>query len=295
MENLTNCPICNATSSHLFLRCKDNTVSRETFTIVECDICGFRYTNPRPEAESLGKYYESEDYVSHSNTSKGFVNWLYQKVRKSTLKRKLRLISSFTSKGSSLLDVGCGTGEFLNVCKRAGWNVIGVEPSEEARKQGQQNFGLEVKNESSLKQLEKESFDVITLWHVLEHVPLLKERVLELKQLLKPNGTLLVAVPNCSSRDALHYKQFWAAYDLPRHLYHFRPRDIEMLFGDQSMRVVETLPMMYDAYYVSMLSEKYKSGAPSLLNALWNGWKSNRSASYSPQTFSSLIYVIRNK
>lgn len=292
MEVLSACPVCSATEFKPFLFCKDYTVSRETFSIVECASCRFRFTNPRPEADILGNYYKSEDYVSHSNSSKGLINFLYQKVRRHTLKRKLKLVSRYSSPGS-LLDIGCGTGEFLNTCKRGNWKTLGIEPGDEAREMGIKNYGLDVKKESGIKNLEDSSFDVITMWHVLEHVPLLQERVKELKRLLKAGGALFIAVPNCASKDALHYKEFWSAYDLPRHLYHFRPQDIRRLFEMNGMRIEKILPMKFDSFYVSMLSEKYMTGSPNPIRAFFTGLHSNLSAMGDGKTYSSQIYVIK--
>jgi 2-polyprenyl-3-methyl-5-hydroxy-6-metoxy-1,4-benzoquinol methylase len=292
MEQIQACPICGNAAYNPFLECKDHSVSRETFTIVQCNDCGFRFTNPRPEEDRIGEYYKSEDYVSHSNTSKGLINTAYQFVRKYTLRRKLALISSLVTKGR-LLDIGCGTGEFLAVCKEAGWNVSGIEPSKEAREQAIQNHQLEVHNEDKLSEYANESFDMITMWHVLEHVPKLQERIRDIKRLLKKGGILVVAVPNCASGDALHYKEYWAAYDVPRHLYHFRPNDIQKVFEEKEMKVVDMLPMKFDSFYVSMLSEKYLHGKQRIFHALWRGLLSNLSASRKGTTYSSQIYIIK--
>lgn len=292
METLNTCPICNSKEFSLFLVCKDNTVSRETFNILECKSCEFKFTNPRPEAIKLGAYYKSEEYVSHSNTKKGFINYVYQIVRKYTLLKKLQLISNYFKTGN-ILDIGTGTGEFLNVFKNAKWNTIGIEPSPDARKMAIANYGLEIREESEIKKLESESFDVITMWHVLEHVPKLNERIEDLKRLLKPNGILVIAVPNCDSLDAKIYKENWGAYDVPRHLYHFSPKNIEMLFKNHGFEVFKILPMIFDSFYVSMLSEKIKTGKTNLISAFWNGLRSNISAIKTGKTYSSQIYLIR--
>jgi 2-polyprenyl-3-methyl-5-hydroxy-6-metoxy-1,4-benzoquinol methylase len=292
MQKLTNCPICNQTVFSLFLECKDNTVSRETFQIVQCNSCGFKFTNPRPEEEQLGKYYKSEDYVSHSNTKKGFINSTYQSVRKYTLLKKLQLISKYYKTGK-ILDIGCGTGEFLNTCKNAKWNTIGIEPDDDAREMAIQNFRLDVRREEELKDLDDESFDIISMWHVLEHVPNLNERVEGLKRLIKPKGIIIIAVPNCDSLDARLYKEEWAAYDVPRHLYHFTPQDIEALFRKHELKVFRILPMIFDSFYVSMLSEKIKSGNTNIIRSTWNGLRSNLSALKSGKKYSSQIYLIR--
>ncbi|HEX8515111.1 MAG TPA: class I SAM-dependent methyltransferase [Bacteroidia bacterium] len=292
MDQLSNCPVCNFNQFSPFLACKDNTVSRETFQIVSCNSCGFKFTNPRPENNQLGKYYKSEEYVSHSNTKKGFINSTYQTVRKYTLLKKLQLISKYFKTGR-ILDIGCGTGEFLNTCKSAKWQTLGIEPDDDARQMAIRNYALDVRKESDLVLLENESFDIISMWHVLEHVPNLNERVEELKRLIKPKGIIIIAVPNCDSLDAKLYKENWAAYDVPRHLYHFTPKDIDTLFRNHGLKMFRILPMIFDSFYVSLLSEKITSGKANIIKAVWNGFRSNIYALKSGKTSSSQIYLIR--
>lgn len=292
MTYLNSCQICGNSDLKPFLECEDFTVSRETYKINECNSCGFKFTNPRPEDNQLGKYYISEEYVSHSNTKKGIVNYVYQMVRQYTLLKKLKLISKYYKTGT-LLDIGSGTGEFLNVMHNAKWKTTGIEPSDAARNMAISNYKLDIKPELELKNLTNESFDVITMWHVLEHVPNLNERVEELKRLLNPSGLLIIAVPNCNSFDAKIYKKHWAAYDVPRHLYHFCPKDIENLFKNHDLKLIKTLPMVFDSFYISLLSEKLKKGKVNYLKAFWNGLSSNFMAMKSGERYSSQIYLIR--
>jgi 2-polyprenyl-3-methyl-5-hydroxy-6-metoxy-1,4-benzoquinol methylase len=292
MERLNKCPICENEKFSLFLNCVDYTVSRETFSIVQCTTCNFKFTNPRPEVDQLGKYYQSEDYISHSNTNKGFINSTYQAIRKYTLLKKLQLISKFYKTGN-LLDIGCGTGEFMNVCKNAKWKTIGIEPDAQAREMASRKYLLDIFPESHLKELRNESFDVITMWHVLEHVPFLNERIEDLKRLVKPNGIIIIAVPNCNSLDAEIYKNHWAAYDVPRHLYHFTPQTLEFIFKNHQLKLFNTLPMIFDSFYVSMLSEKNKNGKANFIRSMWNGLRSNLNAIKTGKTYSSQIYLIR--
>jgi 2-polyprenyl-3-methyl-5-hydroxy-6-metoxy-1,4-benzoquinol methylase len=289
---IMECPICKSTKSALFLSCVDHTVSKATFDLRNCDSCGFVFTSPRPQNADLGKFYESDEYISHSNTKKGIISRLYQSVRNRTLQEKLSLINSRQSKGA-LLDIGCGTGEFLNVMKTAGWNVRGIEPGDKAREMAKSNYQLDVQPEDALATLTAASFDVITMWHVLEHVPDLAGRLNELQSLLKPNGLVIVAVPNRNSHDAAYYGKYWAAYDVPRHLWHFRPQDIRTLFAQHGFEVKEVLPMKFDSYYVSMLSEKYMNGSVKYFSAFRRGWASNSKAGQ--EAWSSQIYVIRKK
>ncbi len=293
LVEVAECPICGEKSRSQILSCVDHTVSGATFSIVECSGCQFAFTSPRPAESDLGSYYESEEYISHSNTKKGLVSRLYQSVRKYTLGKKLGMVNRLSGKKGLLLDIGCGTGEFLNICKVDGWETIGIEPSPSARKQAQENYGLDVREESALDQLEKTSADVITMWHVMEHVPHLRERVARLKELLKKDGTLIVAVPNRTSYDAAYYGPDWAAYDVPRHLWHFRPQDMRKLMEQFGFEVKQVQPMKFDSYYVSILSEKYRTGLNRLVPAAWRGWISNRKAG--AEGWSSLIYIIRHK
>lgn len=270
------------------MSCIDYTVSNESYELLMNPSYEMMVTSPVPS--DLENYYKSEAYISHSNTSKSFLDKLYQRVRKYTLKRKVSLINSFDVSGKKILDVGCGTGDFLATAQNDGWEVHGIEPSKEAR------IVSATKNIDALEdfsQLKEDGFDVITLWHVLEHVPNLLTYIETLKNKLKPDGVLLIAVPNYKSFDAGHYKNYWAAYDVPRHLWHFSQRSIQKLFSEVGMTVGKVIPMKFDSYYVSMLSEKYKYRKNRFFKALCIGFLSNRKARVSSE-YSSLIYLIKN-
>lgn len=292
MKNISKCPICGAENQTLFLRVKDYTVSQEEFNIVNCESCSFKFTNPRPKDEVIGNYYKSEDYISHSNTNKGIISKLYHLVRNYTLKKKLALVSRHVSRGT-ILDYGCGTGMFLNVCKQNGWNVYGMEPDSDARKISEQIGISSYGNKLKLKEaLGETKVNAITLWHVLEHVTDLEETLGFFKDSLKDGGVLVMAVPNYTSYDAKHYKEFWAAYDVPRHLYHFEVNTVSKLLAGHGFKLMETLPMKFDSYYVSMLSEKYRRGSISYFKAFMTGLKSNLKAKH-PTEYSSVIYVFK--
>lgn len=292
MELQKKCPICGTSEFEHFITGKDYFLSGESFQIVRCEQCGFRFTNQRPEAEQLGRYYQSAEYISHSNTRKGIFNFLYQQVRKYSLFRKHALIIKFHHAGA-ILDIGCATGHFLNFMQQKGWKTTGIEPDEKTRAWAKAQFGLQIYPEEQLKSFAESSFDVITLWHVLEHVSDLNSRMEQIKRLLKQEGILLIAVPNCESYDAEKYKGFWAGYDLPRHLYHFSVADIQKLTNNFGLNIEETKPMKLDAYYVSLLSEKYKTGKMRWCSGLWNGFLSNFKAA-DTNNFSSLIFVIKH-
>jgi 2-polyprenyl-3-methyl-5-hydroxy-6-metoxy-1,4-benzoquinol methylase len=290
MNNIALCPICDSPDQELFMNSIDYSVSKEAFSIVCCKSCGFHFTSPIPDEASIGSYYKSESYVSHSSSKKGVINRIYHWVRWYSLRRKVSLINSL-SKEKSVLDIGAGTGHFLKQAKKAGWKVTGLEPDSDARNLAKSVNDVDLLDQQSLYSLENESFDVITMWHVLEHVYHLKKDVLRITELLKPEGTLVVAVPNMDSYDAKHYKEYWAAFDLPIHLYHFTQKDIISLFDRYSFELVETRPMIFDAFYVSMLSEKYRNG--NMLKGVMTGLKSNWRAKEA--TYSSQIYILRKK
>ncbi len=290
MNNVAVCPICDSPDQELFMNSIDYSVSKEPFSIVRCKSCGFHFTSPIPDEANIGSYYKSESYVSHSSSKKGVINRIYHWVRWYSLKRKVSLINSL-SKEKRVLDIGAGTGHFLKQAKLAGWKVTGLEPDSDARSLAKSVNGVDLLDQQTLYSLEKESFDVITMWHVLEHVYHLKKDVKRITELLAPEGTLVVAVPNMNSYDAKYYKEHWAAFDLPIHLYHFTQKDIISLFDRYNFELVETRPMIFDSFYVSMLSEKYRNG--NMLNGIMTGLKSNWRAKEG--TYSSQIYILRKK
>lgn len=291
METLQTCLVCGNESFTTFLNCPDHFLTHEIFTICKCAKCGFLFTNPRPASSELPAYYKSAEYISHSNSRQGIQNIVYQWVRKYTIGRKYKLVQGY-KKGSRILDIGCATGEFLNYFKNRNWETFGIEPDKQARKMGISSYALNIEDEEYLQVLPDASFDVITMWHVLEHVPLLNERILQLQRLLSQVGILLIAVPNPASSDAKHYKSFWAAYDLPRHLYHFTQDTITYLFLKHDFELVRKIPMKFDSYYVSLLSEKYMHIRNRFFHGILNGFVSNRSANHSGE-YSSIIYVFR--
>ncbi|MDX2248840.1 MAG: class I SAM-dependent methyltransferase [Bacteroidia bacterium] len=287
------CPVCDSTDIHPALTPSDHTVSGESFEVWHCQNCSFRFTQNIPVANEIGSYYQSEDYISHSNTRKGIVNQLYQIVREITLRGKRNLIQNLSGKKNGrILDIGCGTGEFLGKMKNSGWETLGLEPDEGARNLASQNHGLTVFPSAQLFALENGTYDVITLWHVLEHVHELKPYIQKIHALLKTDGLLIIAVPNYQSFDAEKYGNFWAAYDVPRHLYHFSPGSMKQLLKTQQFFIREMRRMPFDAFYVSLLSEKYISGKMNLFSAFITGLRSYIRNLRSVEKGSSVLYVV---
>jgi len=286
LEKITTCPICNTSSFSLFKKVKDYTVSKEFFNIVNCNQCGLLFTNPRPDSKSLGSYYKSENYISHTNKSNNPINSIYKLARTQTLKWKYKLINK--TQPISLLDYGCGTGHFLNYCHKKKLNVKGFEPDENARTIAKNELGdLVYSTPNDIN----ETFDVITLWHVLEHIADLNEVLIWLKNHLNKNGRLIIALPNPASYDAKLFKEEWAAFDVPKHLYHFTKEIVANLANKHNFCVESIHPMKLDSYYVSLLSNKNKYNKIRPIKSFLNGLLSNIYAK-KEMNYSSLIYVL---
>jgi 2-polyprenyl-3-methyl-5-hydroxy-6-metoxy-1,4-benzoquinol methylase len=278
----------------LFLKTKDFSVSGEVFELHQNDACDFLETLPRPLKQDLPSYYNSSQYVSHQTSKRNLFDWAYFFVRWFTLKKKIKLISRFSFERQTLLDYGAGVGYFVRSTRSAGWESIGIESSVEARRAANLILENSIFDESHTKKLKSKSQSIISLWHVLEHLPDLKQNIKEFDRLLSQDGRLIVAVPNFKSYDAQYFKNFWAAYDVPRHLWHFSPKSIVRLFSEFGFELESTYPMRFDAYYVSLLSTKYKYGKMSIAKAFFIGFQSNLRAKRSGH-YSSLIYVFKRK
>lgn len=292
----TQCPVCSSASITNVLSVKDFTVSNEVFPVAECSNCALRFTQDVPTAQSIAPYYKSENYISHTDTAKGIVNRLYHMVRRRTLRGKRILIQQKTKLTTgTIADIGAGTGSFVNEMQSHGWKVTGLEPDSDARTKAKELYNIELQSTNNFYQLAAESFDAITLWHVLEHVHDLHDYVNHLSVILKKKGKLFIAVPNYTSKDAAIYKENWAAYDVPRHLYHFSPESMKVLMAGAGLVITEYKPMWYDSFYISLLSNKYKTGKSNLISSFWNGLRSNLTAMKDNKRCSSVIYIIEKK
>lgn len=295
MIHYLQCPVCKSTSIKYSFSAKDNTVSKEAFEIWECSFCTVLFTQDVPSENNIGDYYASPDYVSHSDTQEGFVNKMYHGVKILTLAGKKKLLVNETGLAAGkILDVGSGTGAFLDKMKKGGWQVTGVEPDAGARAKAASLYNIHLRPSVDLFELPEAEYDAITLWHVLEHVHSLHEYVDQLKKLITTKGRIFIAVPNHTSHDANKYKEHWAAFDVPRHLYHFSPLSINVLMEMHGLKVKKIKPMWFDSFYVSMLSEHYKNGKQNLPAALISGMGSNAQALFNNENCSSVIYIISN-
>ena len=289
----SQCPVCGSANISSALQAKDFTVSNETFSIFECHTCTFRFTQDVPGTTAIGPYYKAESYISHTDSSQGLINRLYHSVRKFTIRQKCNLVKKVTGRGKgNMLDVGAGTGVFVKAMLEHGWQVTGLEPDADARKVAKEVYGASLSPIEDFYKLPDNSYDAITMWHVLEHVHDLAGYMVQLKKLLKPGGCLFIAVPNYTSYDAERYKDYWAAYDVPRHLYHFSPQSMKKLLEKNGLKLKSCKPMWFDSFYVSMISEKYLTGNSSIIKGAWVGALSNLKAISDKERCSSLIYCI---
>jgi SAM-dependent methyltransferase len=288
------CQVCGGKDLREFLQLRDFFLSQEEFTLLKCLNCGLLHTTPRPAMEKVGSYYNSEDYTSHNSTKLSLKNILYRQARNYALSRKLKMIAKYVLPGK-MLDIGSGTGEFLNFCKKSGWETMGVEPNKAVREFSISNYGLKILDSETSLRTGNDSFDVISMWHVLEHLENPEEQFELNNGLLKENGLLVVALPNYESWDAQHYGKFWAAYDVPRHLFHFTEKSVLTLAQKTGFKVAQKEPLKLDAFYISLLSEKYANGKMNYLRAFMNGLRSNQKAKTGKFGFSSWVYFMMKK
>lgn len=273
----------------VYLKTKDYFNTQENFELLHDPKLDMLVTYPKPK--DLDKYYDSDSYISHTDKKKTIIDKSYQIVKNYNLYRKYKLLDSFQTKNKSLLDIGAGTGSFLEKGIQNNWKVTGVEPNDNARKIAMTK-GIQL--EKNLKNIPSQKFDVITMWHVLEHLPNLDKQIKEILSKLKKEGYLVIAVPNYKSYDAKKYKKYWAAYDTPRHLWHFSRNSISKLFEMFNVKLVRTKPLYFDSLYVSLLSEKYKTGKLNYITALTTGILSNIKAIRTKE-YSSLIYILKKQ
>jgi SAM-dependent methyltransferase len=294
MVHHDTCPLCSSDKISLHFRCTDHFISRETFGIYKCDSCSFEFTQDYPDITEIGKYYESTDYISHSDTSKGFSNKVYRLTRNLMLIYKRTIVTNLTGlQTGSLLDIGSGTGYFGSAMKNAGWQVKGVEINEKALEYSKSKFGLETEAPEHLKKMISNSFDCITLWHVLEHFHDPFKYTADIIRLLKPGGLCLIALPNCISFDAAHYREFWAAYDVPRHLWHFSPSTFGNFLEKTGFEIEKIKNLPADVFYISILSERYKGSKFSFPAGMIKGLFFSFLTAFKSGRSSSVIYILR--
>lgn len=291
--NKLNCPWCNSEKTQTYIWVKDEFLTKEEFQIQECLNCGLLFTEPRPSKDKIGDYYKSEEYYSHQENKKGFIPKLYESIKAVNLKHKYKIATNGKSAGK-LLDIGCGVGDFIHTAEEQGWQCTGVEPSQDAKAIAKKRIKAEILLSEDLEQITNDTFDVITMWHVLEHVDDLKWQVTQLQRLIKKGGRIVIALPNYKSYDATFYKEKWAAYDVPRHLNHFNKETLVKIFKTKDLNLVKTDKLKWDAYYISFMSEQYKHHTLPLIKGAIRGLISNCKARKTNE-WSSRVYVFEKQ
>lgn len=291
--NKLNCPWCNSEKTQTYIWVKDEFLTKEEFQIQECLNCGLLFTEPRPPKDKIGDYYKSEEYYSHQENKKGFIPKLYESIKAINLKNKYKIAINGKSAGK-LLDIGCGVGDFIHTAEEQGWQCTGVEPSQDAKAIAKKRIKAEILSSEDLEQIPNETFDVITMWHVLEHVDDLKWQMAQLQRLIKKGGRIVIALPNYKSYDATFYKEKWAAYDVPRHLNHFNKDTLVKIFKTNDLNLVKTDKLKWDAYYISFMSEQYKHHTLPLIKGAIRGLISNCKARKTNE-WSSRVYVFEKQ
>lgn len=291
MIEIIKCPVCSAEKFSAFVYTKDYFFTNEEFSLSKCDSCDFVFTNPVPSSKEIGKYYETENYLSHDSSNKGLIGSIYNKVRDINLNNKYKIVSKYKTAGN-ILDIGCGTGELLNYFKTKKWNAKGIEPNEDARTFAKNNYGIDVYDEPELKNLNNTGFDVISMWHVLEHVYDLNDRMDTIQKLLKDDGVGIIALPMVDSPDSVKFGKYWAGLDVPRHLHHFSSNTFELLANNHKFNIIGKFPMKFDSLYVSWLSHKAMKNSLSFAKGVVDGLISNSRANKT-SNYSSMIFVIK--
>ena len=291
-----HCPLCTSTAISFRFSATDHLVSRQTFSLYKCSDCYFQFTADYPPENEAGRYYESDDYISHTNSERTLFDKTYQLVRKIMLRRKVSLVRKVTGlQQGRILDIGSGTGHFLAGMKNEGWETMGIEINEKTRKYANSKFDLDTQRPENISELSDSLFDCITLWHVLEHFYEPFRQMEETWRLLKPGGKLIIALPNCMSYDARHYGADWAALDVPRHLWHFGPSTFR-LFAQKTGFSIEKIRMLpFDVFYISILSEKHKGSRLSSLTAIIKGICFSALSLFRKENSSSLVYILRKE
>jgi 2-polyprenyl-3-methyl-5-hydroxy-6-metoxy-1,4-benzoquinol methylase len=296
MVHYSNCPLCSSDKILLHLSPRDYFLSREEYKLFRCTDCGFIFTQDHPEEKDIGRYYESKNYLSHSETNTGLFSNIYRIARRVMLGRRVRMVSKLSGlKKGMILDIGSGSGYFLSAMKEAGWEVKGIEINDEVRQSSISKFGLDILDPLQIQTLRTGSFDCITLWHVLEHLNDLSGYAREIQRLLKPGGVCIIALPNCGSYDADHFGIFWAAYDVPRHLWHFTPDSFKYFIEKTGFEIIAIKSLPLDVYFISVLSEKYKSSGFYFIPGIIKGFWFTLKTLFNKNRSSSMIYFIKKK
>lgn len=296
MVHHTHCPLCSSGDLTFHLTCRDHFLTGEPFDLYRCSSCNFVFTRDHPGEKEAVRYYDSQDYISHDDSAKGFTTALYRMVRRVMLAGKRRLIIRLTGKTTGdLLDIGAGSGHFAGAMKQTGWNVTGIEPGKKAAAHASSQFGIRMIDPAQMPDLPDRSFDCVTLWHVLEHLHDPFTYASEILRVLRPGGKCIIALPDSSSHDAGYYREHWAAYDVPRHLWHFTPGTLKSFAEKSGFYMSGKRSLPFDVFYISYLSEKYRGANLPLLSGFLKGAWFSVISFLSKKGSSSMICILQGR
>lgn len=285
------CPVCESSNINNYLKTKDWGFSGELFQIVKCNACDFAFTQDAPDQESIAKYYHHADYISHTDTANSLLFKIYHLVRKRMLLTKQKWVEKHAAKGK-ILDIGAGTGYFLQQMKWANWHIEGFEPEKAARDIAKNKLAIDLFDDFEKIVENKNYLDAISMWHVLEHVHDLNQYFEYFNTMLKEDGKVFIAVPNYTATDAQLYKENWAAWDVPKHLWHFSPKALDTLAQKHQFEIEKRYALPFDAFYIALLSEKTFIGK---IRAVFVGIYAFLSTKINIEKASSIAYVLKRK
>ncbi len=290
------CPLCGASGQIPYAGCTDYTVSKEHYTLMRCPSCGMVYTLDPPSQDKMAQYDKLGLKLKLGDSPSGLIGKLYYRVRSYMLGRKAHIVESQSYRtAGTLLNYGAKTGFFSHRMERRGWKVISVEKYHEERQFSLEMFHHRMIDLNEMDKLRPGTFDVITLWHVFEHNPHPDKLLDRFYDLLRPGGILVMACPNICSTDAMHYGPYWAAYDVPRHLWHFSPTSLCNLVHKHGFTLMHHESMPFDSFYISILSEKQMRHKLAFIRGFLYGLHSWLVSLSKRGKSSSLVYVFRKR
>ena len=288
-EKLDRCPACGSPDIGSYTTITDHYYSKENFDIAACKGCGLRFTQNRPAPEEIGRYYDSENYASHDSGKKASVFLkVYQMARDYMLGLKFNLVRQFKPEWKQVLDYGTGEGFFTEYLLKKGKDASGIEPSAVARENFKSRTGKTLFEDIDALPADK-TFQVITLWHVLEHIHTLRETMEKLTERLEQKGIIVIAIPNQKAKDLEAFGPHWAAWDVPRHLYHWDTDSLSAFMKSLGLVRIHTGQLPLDPFYIGMISARY--AGKGAVSGILTGLKSYFHGKSNPAEGSTLLTI----
>ena len=288
------CPLCGGNDTSHFTDCTDHAVSNETYSLQRCGSCGLIFTIAPPDSQDKQTYSKLDQELNRADNPRKRLDRLYYYARILNIRRKIRLIERLTRVSSGkLLNYGAKSGYFSSRMTDRGWKVTSLEEYHEQRIFSLEMFHHRMMDIDEIDSLPPGSFDAVTLWHTLEHQEDPHTLIEKLIRLLKPNGLLFAAVPNTDSLDAAWYGSQWAAWDVPRHLLHFNTTSMIRFGLAHNLVLMHHERMPFEAFYIPMLSEKFKGNRHPIITGAVRGLKFWHKTNTDREKSSSIVYVFR--